>query len=213
MSTDVQNVDLLKAVDAEHDHVLAELEHPDRTGWAAVARCSAHLAAADCVLYGAARRRIRDGRLRLRSARSADASLQQALCRLDRRLTGDAHLAEVPLEDLARQVQDRLRAHADVERRLVRSLQVVLDLDEQQALLAALERAATNAPTRPHPHTRHTPLAALVARLDAGVDRVRDVMDNRVVTTGRAPRAIRPVGRWGSYLMGVPYPPRERPSG
>lgn len=213
MSTDVQKVDLRSAVDTAHDHVLAELADPARTGWAAVARCSAHLAAADCVLYRAARRRVRDGRLRVRSARAADRALQQALCRLDRRLTGDVHLAGVPLEDLAGQVRERLRAHAELERSLACSLQVVLAPEERQALVDALQRAATSAPTRPHPHTRHTPLASLVARLDAGVDRVRDVMDNRVVATGRAVRPARPAGRWGSYLMGVPYPERERPAG
>jgi hypothetical protein len=213
MSTEVQKVDLLRAIDAAHDQALAALEDPERTGCVAVAHCSAHLAAVDCVLYAAARRRVRDGRLRVRSARSADRALQQAVCRLDRRLTGDVHLGDVPLEDLARQVEERLLVHADVERRLVGSLQVLLGPDEQQALADALDRAATSAPTRPHPHTRHTPLASLVARLDAGVDRVRDVMDNRVVATGRSARAARRPGRWGCYLMGVPYPEREHLQG
>ncbi len=63
------------------------------------------------------------------------------------------------------------------------------------------------------PLTGHMPLAGLVGRLDACVDRVRDLMDNRVVPTPRRSRTARQPGRWGCYLMGTPYPTVKEPRG
>lgn len=210
MSTLSDTVDLLAVTSDAHDRALAALEDPESGALAAVAWCSGHLVGADCVLYAAAQRHTKNGRQRVRALRAVDHALQQALCRLDRRVTGDVHLVGVPVGTVAQQVRERLLVHADAERRLVASLQAVLGPEEQQALAEALRAATLDAPTRPHPHTRHTPLSSLVARIDAAVDRVRDTMDNRVVPTGRPARAARPCGRWGSYLMGVPYPEDEQ---
>jgi hypothetical protein len=211
MTTDVPDTtDLLAAASDPHTHALQALDDGEAEALVAVGWCSAHLAAADCVLYSAVQRRIPNGRRQVRAARSGDRALQQALCRLDRRLTGAVHLVDVPVAHLAEQVRERLLAHADTERHLVQSLQAVLDPGEQQQLVRSLIDATSCAPTRPHPHLRHTPLAALVARVGAAVDRARDVLDNRVAPTGAPPVSARPAGRWGCYLMGVPSPQREQ---
>lgn len=211
MSTDLLKDDapLRAVVDAAHDRAFAAVEDDEHDALDAVACCSAHLAAVDCVLYPAAQRHVRDGRRRLRNARLVDHALQQALCRLDRRLTGDVHRADVPVAALVQQVQERLRVHVEAEHRLIESLRVVLDEDQQQQLAASLRAATIEAPSRPHPHLRHTPLASLITRVEAGVDRVRDVMDNRVVASARPAPARRPSGRWSCYLMGLPYPEDE----
>lgn len=199
--------DLLAVTCEAHARVLDALDDPGRTGPTAVAWCSAHLAAVDQVLYSAAHRHDPGGtRSDLRAARRADHLLQQELFRLDRRLTGDVHVASVPVERMARGVREALQQHAGAERRLVGSLQVRTTPEEQQAVADALRGATTEGPTRPHPHTRHTPLAGLVGRIDAGVDRVRDVLDNRVAPLGRRTRPARPMSRWGAYLTGSPYP-------
>lgn len=210
MSTLHDTVDLLAVTSEPHDRALTALEKPGSDALAAVAWMSGHLVAADCVLYAAAQRHAKNGRKRVHALRAVDHALQQALCRLDRRLTGDVHLVDVPVATVAQQVREGLLAHADGERRLVTSLQAVLDPAEQRALAEALLAATLDAPSRPHPHTRHSPLSSLVARIDAAVDRVRDTMDNRVVPTGRPTRGARPSGRWGCYLMGVPYPEDEQ---
>lgn len=216
MSNDVGNpVDLLAVASEPHDRALAALE--DRHGpLAAVAWCSMHLAAADRVLYAAARRRVPGGRQRVSALRAVDRGLQQALCRLDRRLTGDVHVADVPVATLADEVRDRLRRHAEAERELVEALVTALPATEREKLAHRLARAMATAPSRPHPHNRHTPLSALLCWADALVDRARDAMDNRVDPTGRPVRAARPLGRWGCYLMGTPYPsdavPADRPA-
>lgn len=203
--------DLLAVVREPHTRVLAALDDPERTGFVAVAWCSAHLAAVDQLLYTAVHRRAA-GSVRdlLRAARQQDHLLQQAVFRLDRRLTGDVHVAHLPIERLADDVREALQEHATREGRLVRALEALMAPEEQQALADALPAATTEAPTRPHPHTRHTPLAGLVGRVDAGVDRVRDVLDNRVPSLGRRTRPVRPMSRWGAYLTASPYPDEPR---
>lgn len=206
MSNGSRQLALRAAVTEPHARALEALDGDAPDVPIAVAWCSAHLVAADRMLYAAVQRRVPDGRRLVRGARQIDHTLQQAVCRLDRRLTGDQHLADVPVAVLVDQVRELLQAHADAEHQLVLVLEALLDRPEQQQLAASLSAATGDAPTRPHPHTRHTPASGLVARVDAAVDRARDAMDNRVVSVGRRQRATRPVGRWGSYLLGTPYP-------
>lgn len=203
-----REVDLNAVLTDAHDHALAELEHGDPV--AAIAWCSAHLAAADRVLHPVAQRRLPGGRRRLRCVRAEDHLLQQALCRLDRRLTGAVHLTGIPVGVLVQKVREHLHAHIAAEDELVDCLVPLLAPEERQDLAVRMVTATAAAPTRPHPHTRHTALSGLVARVDAAVDRVRDVMDNRVAPTTREPRPPLRPGRWGCYLMGVPYPPPEQ---
>lgn len=198
--------DLQSAVLAPHDLALAALREVDPGPLAAVAWCSAHLVAVHRVLYAAARRRLPDGQRCVRAQRASDHRLQLALCRLDRRLTGDTHLSSIPVQELADEVRARLHDHAEAEQDLVAGLLTVLSAAEQEQLGTRLAQAMQRAPTRPHPHTRHMPLAGLVSQLDACVDRLRDLMDNRVVPTPHRIRAAREPGRWGHYLMGTPYP-------
>lgn len=204
-----EDADLLTALNEPHDEALRALTDPRYGAPSAIAWCSAHLVAADCVLYPAAQRHVPDGRDRVHRARAVDRALQQALFRLDRRLTGDVHRGE-GLSTLAEEVWEGLWAHTGLERELVEDLAEALSPPEQQDLRTRLSAAMATAPTRPHPHTRHTPLSGLVARLDAGVDRIRDAMDNRVVPCGRPARAPRTMGLWGCYLTGSPYGPAQQ---
>lgn len=197
--------DLETATSEAHRHVLDALPDRGGDGPAAVAWASAHLAAADQVLYAAAHP-VHAARQALRTARAADHRLQQAVFRLDRRLTGDTHLDATPVARVAAEVRDALAAHTRAERRVVDALRRALPAERLAELGPRLVAATADAPTRPHPHTPHTPASKLVAWVDAGVDRIRDVLDNRVAATGHAVRPPRPLGRWGSYLTGAPYP-------
>lgn len=203
------DVDLLTAMNEPHDAAMRALTDPRYGAPAAIAWCSAHLVAADCVLYPAARRHVPDGRLRVQHARAVDRQLQHALFRLDRRLTGDSHRGEV-LSSLADDVWEKLWAHTGAEHGLVEDLMVALSPSQQQDLTNRLASAMASAPTRPHPYTRHTPLSGLVARIDACVDRIRDTMDNRVVPCGRPARAPRALSLWGCYVTGAPYGPAQQ---
>jgi hypothetical protein len=207
MSISVHDADDLQAAVTEpHDRVREALEDPARGRSAAIAWCSAHLFAVDRVLYPAACRHLPGGRREVRAARAVDHRLQQALCRLDRQLMGDTQLAHVPVAALVEPVSEMLQAHREVEGRLVERLHAELGPDDQHELARRLSTALASAPTRPHPHTRHTPLAPVVGWVDALVDRARDAMDNRGDPIGRRRRPPTPPGRWGCYLMGIPYP-------
>lgn len=205
MTSEQPTTDVETATSEAHQHVLDALPDRGGDGAAAVAWASAHLAAADQVLYAAAHS-VPAARQSLRTARGADHRLQQALFRLDRRLTGDVHLDSTPVARVAAEVRDALAAHTRAERRVVDALRRSLPAERLAELGPRLVAATADAPTRPHPHTPHTPAAPLVAWVDAAVDRIRDVLDNRVAATGHAVRPPRPLGRWGSYLTGAPYP-------
>lgn len=204
--------DLHTLLSEPHNRALAELEDGPGDHLAAVGWCCTHLAASDSVLYPFLRRRLQDGRRRVRSARADDHLLQQALCRLDRRLTGASHLEALPVEEFVWDVRVALRVHAENEEEMLELLLPGLDPAEQQRLSEQMALTTAEAPTRPHPHTRHTALSPLVARVDAAVDRVRDVLDNRVVPSGRRPRPALPPSRWGFYAMGTPFPAAEPPA-
>lgn len=211
MSMAAQGVDDFRAAVARpHVHTREALDDPSRHGSVAVAWCSAHLAAVDLVLYPAALRAVPERRREVRAARAVDHRLQQALCRLDRRLTGGSSVDRVPFATLHGRVREALRVHEEAERELVDALSSVLSPGELHEMAQRLACAMDAAPRRPHPHTRHTPLAPLVAWCDALADRVRDAMDNRVAPFGRPRCAVRPPSRWGSYFLGVPYPERSR---
>lgn len=197
---------LAAATEQVHSAVLTALDDPNADSLAAVSLCSAHLAAADRVLYPAACRELADRR-QVRELRRTDHRLQQALFRLDRRLTGDVNLAYRPVESLEAEVRSRLEEHIDAEHRVLDSLEQALDADRQCELVEQLGEAMSQAPTRPHPHIPHPPLGSgLMFRLEATVDHLRDLMDNRDVRDLHRVRPPRPAGRWGYYFMGLPYP-------
>lgn len=209
MSTTVRPYDdqLQAAVAAAHRRVLQALDEDSPNSLvAAVAWSSAHLAAVDRVLYPAVLRHLPEHRQAVRATRALDRRLQQAVFRLDRRVTGDSTLHGVPLATLVLQAREALRGHAYAEAFLIDELTGVLTEREQQVLAQRLAVAMGAAPTRPHPYSRHTPLSPLVGWCDALVDRARDAMDNRGDPLGRPPRAVTAPGRWGCYLLGIPHP-------
>ncbi len=198
--------DFPAAVLAPHDHALTALDSATLAPLAAVAWCSAHLVAVDRVLYPAVQRSLPNGSRRVRDQRIVDHRLQQALSRLDRRLTGDTHLSAIPVEELSQEVRTGLQAHAEAEQSMVAELRTRLGAADQERLCRRLAKAMQGAPTRPHPYSRHLQLGGVVSSLEACVDRFRDMMDNRIVPTPQRTRVAHLPGRWGCYLMGTPYP-------
>jgi hypothetical protein len=176
----------------------------------AVAWCSAHLVAVERVLHPAVARQVSGSKHMLREARRADLELERAVNRLDRRLTGDVHLAGTPVDALTEQVGEHLRRHTSAEQELLVALGGVLDEEAAHRLAIRLHEETGRAPTRPHAHAARAHLAAHVGYpFDAWLDRWRDLMDNRVVEGLRDAPAPRPCGPWGYYLAGVPFPGGE----
>ncbi len=199
---------LAHVLDQPHAATMAALADPGVGSLAAVTWTSTHLAAVARVLHPVARRLLPHGRARLGPVVEADRALHRALWRLDRRLTGDVHVAGHEVQALERRVTAALEDHAQREWALTEELVGQLS-DAEQALLAQrISDAVRKAPTRPHPHAPASgPVAELAFRVDAGADHLRDLMDSR---TNPAPSQVtvpRVPGRWGAYVMGAPYPP------
>lgn len=204
---------LRRELDEPHQAALAALRDPDANHLAAITWCSTHLAAVARVLHPAVTRTLPHGHERLHGAIAADHALQQALWWLDRRLTGDARVSAHDVAGLEDDVATALMEHAREEHDLVVELVQHLSPSEQRVLAARLAKAVRRGPTRPHPTAvAHGPMSALAFGLDAGADHLRDLLDSRSWPTPHDAPPARPPGRWGAYLLGVPYrrPPRDR---
>ena len=201
---------LHQALEHPHRAALAALQDPSAHSLVAVTWCATHLAAVARVLHPAARRVLPHGRARLRVVMEADRQLQRALWRLDRRLTGDVHVSGRVVAELEDDVARALLAHARRESALVDELTGHLSQDEQAGLGVRLAQAVRRAPTRPHPDAPVSgPAAALAFRVEAGADHLRDLFDNRPQPSPHDVLAPVVPGRWGSYLLGAPFPPPQ----
>ncbi len=198
---------LSHALQDPHERALAALDDADTNSLAAITWASTHLASVATVLHPVARRVLPHGRARLVAVVAADHALQRALWRLDHRLTGDVHVAGHEVQALEDAVRTALHEHVRQEAALVDELVAATTEKEQAALAGRLTTALRRGPTRPHPDAPVRGIAGAVAfRVDAGADRLRDLLDNRSCPT---PHDVRPAsvpGRWGSYVMGAPFP-------
>jgi hypothetical protein len=208
--TDVRSFEdprLRSELEHPHEAALAALTDPAANPLAAITWTSTHLAAVARVLHPLAQRVLPDGAHRLRPVAAADHALQEALWWLDRRLTGDARVADHEVLGLCDAVLIALDRHARLEHALVAELVQHLSGPEQEDLAGQLAAAVRRGPTRPHPNTPvHGPVAALAFGLDAAVDHVRDLLDNRSWPTPHDEPHARDLSRWGAYLTAAPYP-------
>ena len=201
---------LREALEHPHDATLAALADPAVNSLVAVAWAATHLAAVARVLHPVVRRTLPHGRARLRIVQQQNRRLQRSLWLLDRRLTGDVHVATRQVAELEDSVAAAMHEHARVEKDLVDELVQLVPAAAQAALGMRVGQAVRHAPTRPHPDAPTSgPMAGLAFRLDAGADHLRDLFDNRDVPTPHDLLAPRVPGRWGAYLMGAAYP-RDR---
>ena len=196
----------LAGVDHAHRHARAALDDAATPSLVAVTWASAHLAAVARALHPVVERTLPDGRERVRGQRQVDRALQQALWELDRRLTGDVHLARVPVPVLEERVRETLTAHEQSEHGLVTALLARLDEAQVAALGEHLDACLLRGPTRPHPDTGQGRLTGAAGFWFGGVvDRVRDALDSRDVPTPHRVPVPRQVSRWGAYVMGLPF--------
>ncbi len=190
-------------VERHHREAYEALEDPGHRVLDAVGWISAHVAAADRVLYPAARPLLPDGGALLRAQRMTDRRLLAATWRLDRRLTGAVTHVRLPVDALTNEVERWLGRHLEGEQRLLDAVRE-LEQESRRRLVERLATATAHAPTRPHPLAPHARVLGVAAfRLDAAIDRIRDTLDTRHVPVPRPERAPVAPGRWGLYALGV----------
>lgn len=130
------------------------------------------------------------------------AKIVTAMRGMEQHLYGDARAPREELPELHARLMGLVSEHAEVEEALLAQAESGMTQEERRDLAARLETASAHAPTRPHPHAPHSPrLVPLAFRLNALWDDALDAMDVRQVS-GRKRREPKPVGLWGSYLMG-----------
>lgn len=201
-------------VGAELDRVRALLEHATgadtddeprgrmRALDGALGQLCGQLSAGEQVLHPAALRSLTDGPSRVRAALRAVRGQQARLRRLQQQLGGDARERCASPTELAAELSALLDEHARSAEGLAAALDDALGPAERERVVRELGTAVSRASTRPHPHAPHRgPFASLSRSALARWDDLLDVMDVRAVA-GRPVRPPRPLGRWGSYLMG-----------
>lgn len=172
-----------------------------------------HLGAEAGVLHPAARRHLPDGAAAVAAARGTHRALQRQMRLLEQDLWGDARAAPVDLGALRRDIDATFHEHARHDEALAGRVDGALDEDARGRALADLARAATRAPTRPHPHApQRGPLAGPARWLAGRWDDVLDTMDVRSAADRRTPRPRKALTLWGGYLVGqAPPASREEP--
>ena len=171
---------------------------------------SEHIAVMERVVHPELRRLGDERRARELAALAVD--LVRAMRGIEQQLYGDARAPREPLPELHSRLLGLLARHVEVEHAALVDAEAAMGVDERRRLADLLEKAARHAPTRPHPHVPHVPwLVPLTFTLSAYWDDALDAMDVRQVS-GRRRREPKPVGMWGSYLLGygmVPEPDAE----
>lgn len=181
-----------------HAHAVQALD--ERAPLVVVTWLSAHLATTDRLLHPVVRSTLADGRGRVDALRRTDHVLLDALWRLDRHTTGDVHQGRVDGEVLLEAVRRALAAHVAAEEALLTLLRTALGPEGAGQLEARLNALLPHSPTRPHPEVWRVPgLAGATFRLEALLDRSRDLLDSRVVPTPRVPVTVTPMTRWGRW--------------
>jgi hypothetical protein len=204
---------LARSVGDAHEHALVALTEPDGNPADAIAWLSAHLAAAEHVLYPEFRR-VLPGRLATSDLQRETHRLLLRLRVLEQVCAGGPIPPRTSLETVREDLVDALVDHLAAEDQLIDDLLMHLSGEDADDLAARYEAAFRRGPTRPHPHgAHHGPLEPVTFAFDTVRDRVLDVLDARAVAAPREPRhpAKRP-GRWGLYLLGASVDSEPNPA-
>jgi hypothetical protein len=147
-----------------------------------------------------------DGRHAVREHVAAARRLEWNLREMGQVIWGDALAPYVPLEALHRAMLAQMAAHRAEEEELLAALDASLPPGECETLGRKLQHATLHAPTRPHPHAVQRLIwTRALYRPVAGFDKMLDTINARSIPAPRyGQRRRRPVGLWGSYLLGVP---------
>ena len=167
--------------DATHGAVLQVLGGGEpESGYMAIARLSAHLAAMQRTVFVATGRRHGGDRGLPGTWLSRARDVEWALRLFECRLAGDMFAAPLPAEVVYQHLEQCLRSYRAAERALVSRAEERLSPADCERLAAEYRAALTRAPTRPHPHGPHTgPLARLAFGMHGAWDRILDGVDSR----------------------------------
>jgi len=167
-----------------------------------LASASRHVAAVSSALLPEARRRLDDGRLRVRAHVQQSRELEIALARVKGRLYGAAQMLHVTWHDLWRDVEVQLERSLELERDLVEDLVRTVGDERADVLAARVCHAEQHGPTRPHPFAPHVGVRGRAARrVLRTVDSFWDTTEGRMLPEPVVPRDHSHDGLLTHYLL------------
>jgi hypothetical protein len=178
---------------------------PSRALDSALGVLSEHLAAAEAVLYPAARRRLTGSSLSVPELVGQTRAMERTMRSIAMCLGGEIHaVRRGHLADLRAELAEQLEDHERREALLIEELRRTGDEDGSEALASTMSRLTARAPTRPHPYAPRSRVQARVAfAFNAIWDRFFDLMEGRSVPRLRPPRPVPAPGKWSCYLLGT----------
>ena len=169
-----------------------------------------HLGAEADVLHPAACEVLPDGKSAVAASAPCHQVLQRQMRTLEQQLWGDATTAPADLDRLRTDLDATFTEHLRHDEDLASRVDEALEPEERRAMVDELRRAATRAPTRPHPHApQRGPLARPVRWLAGRWDDVLDTLDVRTAAGRRPAPPPQPLGLWSGYVLGRPPPVRQ----
>jgi len=170
-----------------------------------LAATSRHLAAVEGVMVPEVRQVVPGGKDLCHDYLHAARRLEQTLALLKGKLYGEAFAIRQPWPDLWNRAHTELTEHNRLERVMVEDLIRHGDSEKVDGLARRMFDVECHGPTRPHPHTPHTGLLALVARrMWAIADHFWDAAEGRVIPDPVHPHHHRHDSLVGQYLVGDP---------
>lgn len=167
---------------------------------------SAHLAAVDRVVLPAVRRHVPGTSAAIKDQERISTEMQHALRMLEQLLAGDALARRHDRSALTDAVAALLSRHAAGEHQLLDALARALSPEEATRLEERYERAISDGPTRPHPHSAHEGVTGRAQFMfNRARDHVMDVLDARHVPLPKRRRPAPRNGKWASYLLGTQH--------
>jgi hypothetical protein len=164
-----------------------------------------HLGAEAEVLHPAAQELLPDGAAAVATSAPCHTSLQRQMRTVEQQLWGDARSAPTELSELRHDLESTFEEHVRHDEALAARVDDALDAEQRRHKVDDLRRAATRAPTRPHPHApQKGPLSRPVRWLAARWDDVLDAVDVRSTAGERTARSRKPLGLWSGYVVGRP---------
>lgn len=196
-------------IEAAHQRALRALTE-ERAPLDTVIWLSAHLAAVDRVVLPAVRRHVPDTAAAIKEQEKLSTEMQHALRMLEQLVSGDALARRHDRTQLTEVVAALLSRHAAGEHKLLDALARAIGPDDAARLEERYERAISDGPTRPHPHSAHEGITGRAQFIfNRTRDHVMDVLDARHVPIPKRRRPAPRNGKWASYVLGTQHTPER----
>ena len=141
-----------------------------------------HVSSVCVVILPTARRRLPDGKQRVKEYVHQLRRVERAIAQAKGRLYGQSRSAPLPWAGVWTQLCNEFKALMALEQRLIADLAIAVGPLLGGSIAARLLSAESSGLTRPHPNSPHTgPLSGVIRRMWSRADTFWDMAENRIV--------------------------------